>query len=182
MSIIGYTVSEIDTPTLLVDFDRLNANIQRYAILAKQAGVQLRPHSKTHKMPEVANMQLRAGAIGITCAKLSEAEIFAGAGVQDIFVAYPVVGQEKARRAARVAQHCHLIVGVESSIGIRQLSKAAEEAHTTLFVRVEIESGLQRTGVAPAAAEETLSPGTGRTGSPIGWHFYLPRHLLSACT
>jgi D-serine deaminase-like pyridoxal phosphate-dependent protein len=98
-------------------------------------------------------MQLRAGAGGISTAKLSEAEVYVTAGITDIFVAYPVVGMEKARRAARLAQHCHLIVGAESAKGIEQLSAAAKEAATTLFVRVEIDSGLHRTGVAPAAAE-----------------------------
>lgn len=153
MSIIGCSVTEVDTPALLVDEDRLTANINRYAALAAQAGVRLRPHIKTHKMPEVADMQLRAGAPGITAAKLGEAEIFADAGVHDIFVAYPVVGQEKARRAARLAQRCHLIAGVESSAGVQYLSEAAVEAGATLFVRVEIDSGLRRTGVAPGEAE-----------------------------
>ncbi|MBO0778930.1 MAG: alanine racemase, partial [Ktedonobacteraceae bacterium] len=81
-----------------------------------------------------------------------EAEVFAAAGVNDIFVAYPIIGHEKALRAARLAQSCHLIVGVESEPGIKQLSAAATELDTTLFVRVEIDSGLKRTGVAPAAA------------------------------
>lgn len=153
MSIIGCAATELDTPVLLIDQDQLSANIQRYASLAALAGVQLRPHIKTHKMPEIAAMQLAAGAHGITAAKLGEAETFAAAGIQDIFIAYPLVGQLKARRAARLAQNCHLIVGAESSIGIAQLSDAAREAGVTLFIRIEIDTGLKRTGVPPAQAE-----------------------------
>jgi D-serine deaminase-like pyridoxal phosphate-dependent protein len=152
-SIVGRAASDVDTPALLVDLDRLEANIRHYAEIAAKAGVQLRPHIKTHKTIEIANMQLRAGASGISTAKLSEAEVYAAAGITDIFVAYPVVGMEKARRAAKLAQRCHLIVGVESAKGAWQLSKAATEVGTTLFARVEIDSGLHRTGVAPGAAE-----------------------------
>lgn len=154
MPLIGCSVTEVDTPALLVDEDRLAANIHRYAALTAQTGVRLRPHIKTHKMLEVADMQLRAGACGITAAKLGEAEVFAAAGVHDIFVAYPLVGREKARRAARLAQRCHFIAGVESATGVQHLSEAAVEAGTTLFVRVEIDSGLKRTGVAPDGAWE----------------------------
>jgi len=102
-------------------------------------------------MLEVAALQLRAGAGGITTAKLSEAAVFAAAGVNDIFVAYPIIGVEKARHAAEIARNCHLIVGVESAKGIQQLSQAVVEAGVTLFVRVEVNSGLNRTGVEPAA-------------------------------
>lgn len=154
MSLIGSPATEIDTPALLVDLDLLSANVRRFATMAEQAGVRLRPHIKTHKTIEIALMQLNAGAGGITCAKLSEAEVYAEAGITDIFIAYPVIGQEKACRAAQLAQRCHLIVGVESAIGVQQLSEAAREAGVTLNVRVELDSGLKRTGIAPAAAEQ----------------------------
>src|SRR5713226_2257059 len=111
-SFIGHSANEVDTPALLIDVDQLEANIHRYAEIAAQAGVRLRPHIKTHKTPEIAEMQLRAGAGGITTAKLGEAAVFAAAGVNDIFVAYPIIGVEKARHAAEIAQNCHLIVGV----------------------------------------------------------------------
>lgn len=153
MSIIGRSMLEVDTPALLVDHERLEENVRRYAELASQAGVRLRPHIKTHKTVEIAEMQLRAGAGGITTAKLSEAEVFVEAGVRDIFVAYPIIGSEKAQRAARLAQRCRLCVGVESEYGIRQLSQAVTEAGSTLFVRVEIDSGLGRTGVEQEQAE-----------------------------
>jgi D-serine deaminase-like pyridoxal phosphate-dependent protein len=153
MSIIGLPIMEVDTPTLLVNLDKLEANIRRYAAITQKTGTRLRPHIKTHKTLEIADLQLRAGAGGITTAKLSEAEVFAHAGVTDIFIAYPIIGPTKALKAARLAQSCHLIVGVESEVGVRQLSAAATSVGTTLFVRVEINSGLNRTGVEPAAAE-----------------------------
>jgi D-serine deaminase-like pyridoxal phosphate-dependent protein len=153
-SLIGRSASDVDTPALLIDLDRLEANIHRYAGIANRARVRLRPHIKTHKTLEIAAMQLCAGAGGITAAKLSEAAVFAAAGVNDIFVAYPIIGPEKARHAAEIARNCHLIVGVESVKGIQQLSQAAVKAGATIFVRVEVDSGLKRTGVAPSAAAE----------------------------
>jgi D-serine deaminase-like pyridoxal phosphate-dependent protein len=153
-SFIGHPVSEVDTPVLLIDRDQLEANIRRYAEIATQAGVRLRPHIKTHKTLEIAALQLHAGAGGITTAKLSEAAVFAAAGIHDIFVAYPIIGAEKARHAAKIAQNCHLIVGAENTKGIQQLSQAATEAGTTIFVRIEINSGLNRTGVEPPAAAD----------------------------
>lgn len=153
MPVVGSAIADVDTPALLVDLEKLDANIQRYAQAAAEAGVRLRPHIKTHKTVQITEKQLKAGAGGVTAAKLSEAEVFVEAGVDDIFIAYPIVGREKARHAAQLARRCHLIVGVESEQGIRQLSEAAVEADATIFVRVEIDSGLKRTGVVPEAAE-----------------------------
>lgn len=153
MSLINSPVEEIDTPALLVDFTRLEANILRFANIAAQAGVKLRPHIKTHKTREIAGLQLEAGAVGLTCAKLSEAAIYVENGASDIFIAYPVIGREKAHHAAQLASRSRLIVGVESAIGIQQLSAAANAAGVTLDVRLELDSGLKRTGVVPQAAE-----------------------------
>lgn len=153
MSLMHSHVEAIDTPALLVDYTRLEANILRFANIAEQTGVKLRPHIKTHKTREIAGLQLEAGAVGLTCAKLSEAAIYVDNGVSDIFIAYPVIGAEKARHAAQLASRCRLIVGVESAIGIQQLSEAATVAGVTLEVRLELDSGLKRTGVLPEAAE-----------------------------
>src|SRR5262249_51634608 len=97
-------------------------------------------------------MQLAAGAVGITAAKLAEAEVFAAHGCRDIFVAYPIVGPAKWRRAAALAGKCRLTVGVDSAVGAHGLSAAAQAAGTTIRVRVEIDSGLHRAGVAPNQA------------------------------
>ncbi|WP_437349828.1 alanine racemase [Paenibacillus humicus] len=140
------------TPFILIRSARVDANIASMAEAAARRGVKLRPHVKTHKLPELAARQLAAGAVGITAAKLSEAEVMADGGVGDIFIAYPVMGAAKARRAASLAQRCRLAVGVDSAAGARHLSAAAEAAGIALEVRLEIETGLRRTGVAPEAA------------------------------
>jgi D-serine deaminase-like pyridoxal phosphate-dependent protein len=150
----GTPVAALDTPCLLIDLDRMAANIQRWQAAIAAAGVGLRPHVKTHKSPELARMQLAAGAAGITVAKLGEAEVFAAHGCGDIFVAYPVIGAQKWRRAAELARTCRLIVGADSAIGARGLSAAAAAAGTTIGVRVEIDTGLNRSGVPPERALE----------------------------
>lgn len=152
VSKIGMTIADLDTPCLLVDLDRLETNIRTWQAAIDAAGAQLRPHVKTHKIPEIAHMQLAAGACGITVAKLSEAEVFAAAGCNDIFVAYPVIGVQKWRRAADLARSIHLIVGVDSLVGARGLSDAATSAGSRITVRMEIEQGLSRSGVTPDRA------------------------------
>src|ERR1017187_8532999 len=88
-------IDDLDTPSLLIDLDRLEANIRRMAAITLATGVDLRPHAKTHKMPEVGRLQLAAGSPGLTVAKLGEAEMFAGQGLRNLFIAYPLWGQEK---------------------------------------------------------------------------------------
>jgi D-serine deaminase-like pyridoxal phosphate-dependent protein len=148
----GTPIEDLDTPSMLIDLDRMEANIRRWQARASAAGVALRPHIKTHKIPAIARLQLAAGAAGITAAKLAEAEVFAAHGCRDIFVAYPLIGAEKWRRAAALAGQCALIVGADSEVGARGLSAAADAAGTTIRVRVEIDSGLHRAGVPPERA------------------------------
>ena len=148
----GTPVADLDTPCLLVDLDRMEANIQKWQATLGATGVGVRPHIKTHKVPAIAQMQLAAGAVGITAAKVAEAEVFAAGGCNDIFIAYPIVGTEKWRRAAELARTCTLTVGIDSEVGARGLSTAASAAGTTVRVRVEIDSGLNRAGVPPAGA------------------------------
>jgi D-serine deaminase-like pyridoxal phosphate-dependent protein len=143
----GTRVENLDTPALLVDLDRMEKNIREWQAAISANGVRLRPHVKTHKVPEIAAMQLAAGAGGITVAKVSEAEVFASHGARDIFIAYPTVGPEKWRRAAELARTCTMIVGVDSETGARGLSGAATSAGVTIRARVEIDGGLNRSGV-----------------------------------
>jgi D-serine deaminase-like pyridoxal phosphate-dependent protein len=89
------TLPDLDTPYVLVDGRKLGRNIQEMARLAGENGVDLRPHAKTHKVPAIAKKQVEAGAVGITVAKVSEAEVMADGGLTDIFVAYPLVTEEK---------------------------------------------------------------------------------------
>src|SRR5688572_29178393 len=117
MSRIGLTLDELETPCLVVDIDRVRRNIERWQTAIDTTGTKLRPHVKTHKVPEIARMQIDAGATGITVAKVAEAEVFARGGCRDIFVAYPVIGESKWRRAAELAHECMLTVGVDSEVG-----------------------------------------------------------------
>lgn len=152
---LGMPISELDTPCMLIDLDRMESNIRNWQATISAAGVNLRPHVKTHKVPAIARMQLDAGACGITVAKVSEAEVFAAEGCQDIFIAYPIIGAQKWERAATLARDCTLTVGVDSAAGAHGLSMAAQATGSTIRVRVEIDTGLNRSG-APAAAAPDL--------------------------
>ena len=129
----------------MVDGPKMERNIQKMAHLARENGVALRPHVKTHKIPSIAREQLGAGASGITVAKLSEAEVMAEGGIEDIFIAYPLVTEAKIRQAVRLAERVRIVVGVDSLHGARRLSGVAEDQ--TLEVRLEVDTGLRRTGV-----------------------------------
>lgn len=147
----GMHVNDLPTPCLLVDVDRMEHSIHVWQHAIATAGASLRPHVKTHKVPALAQMQLAVGASGITVAKVAEAEVFAANGCHDIFIAYPVIGPDKWRRAAELARDTRLIVGVESAVGAAGLSTAATAGGVRLTVRVEVDLGLARSGVQPAA-------------------------------
>ena len=142
----------METPHLLIDGVKMRRNIEKMAGVARERGVRLRPHVKTHKIPSIATEQLEAGAVGVTVAKVSEAEVMAKGGMQDIFIAYPLVTESKIERALRLNRIVNLILGVDSFEGARRLSKLAEDA--ILNVRLEIDTGLRRTGVPPDEAVE----------------------------
>lgn len=147
-------IEDLPTPAILVDLDVLERNIARQAGRARDAGVRLRPHAKTHKCPEIARMQLAAGAAGISLAKTSEAEVFADAGFTDIFIAYPVVGAGKAERLLALSQRLRLAVGTDSVEGARDLGRVFHAASRTLDVLLKIDVGYHRVGVLPEDALE----------------------------
>lgn len=142
-------IETLDTPALIVDVDRLAVNIARWAAFARDAGVRLRPHGKTHKCVEIARQQLDAGAVGLTLAKIGEAEVMAASGVHDIFLAYEVIGGPKLPRLLALARTTRLRVGVDSAEGAETLARAAQEAGLVIDVLLEVDTGLGRCGVAP---------------------------------
>jgi len=144
----------IETPCIVIDQEKMASNIQRMADIAQRCGVALRPHVKTHKIPDFAKLQLEAGAAGITVAKVSEAEVMAAAGIRDIFIAYPIVSPSKIDRVIALAKDNTIIVGVDSIEGANRLSSKVSEHKMTLKVRLEIDTGLKRTGVPPEDAAE----------------------------
>ena len=149
---IGLHKGELDTPALLVNLDAIERNIQRMADFSRAHRVNLRPHAKIHKAtPILAWMQLRAGAIGITASKLSEAEVLASAGIRDILIANQVVGARKIRRLVNLAAYTDLIVAVDSIDNVLEISRAAHEKRTTVGVLVEVNIGNERCGVEPFA-------------------------------
>src|SRR5215207_5854986 len=148
MRMVSRSVGNVSggTPYVLIDGPKMERNILKMADVARENRVALRPHVKTHKVPGIAREQVEAGAAGITVAKVSEAEVMADGGVEDIFIAYPLVTEAKIRRAVRLGERvARLVVGVDSLEGARRLSDVAGDL--TLEVRLEVDSGLRRTGV-----------------------------------
>lgn len=148
-------IDQLDTPVALVDLDRLEANIARLQEYLDSHGIANRPHIKTHKIPAIAQMQKQRGAIGITCQKISEAEIMAAAGLDNIFLPYNILGEQKLERLMSLARQVTLSVTADSAVVVRGLSQAARRAGLTLTVLVECDTGYQRCGVqSPAEAAE----------------------------
>src|SRR5947209_3469799 len=130
-------VEDLDTPALIVDLDIMEANLKRVADYAASHNLRLRPHTKTHKSTLLAKRQIALGAAGLTVAKVSEAEIMAGAGSQDLLVAYPVIGAAKQERLARLARQTPITVALDSLEAARQLSMS----NVPMGVLVEIDVG-----------------------------------------
>lgn len=147
--------SELSTPALTIDLDILERNLDRMAESCRAQGVGLRPHTKTHKTPEVASLQLGRGAVGLTVAKVGEAEVMAGAGLDDILVAYPVLGREKLLRLAELARERRILVSLDDERTATELSSAAREKEATIGVLVEFDAGFHRCGLqtGPACIE-----------------------------
>ena len=143
--------SQLNTPCLVVDEPMTRENIKRMQQVADANGCTLRPHIKTHKTPYFAKLQQQLGARGITSCKVSEAEVMADAGLRDIFIAYPLVGAEKLRRACALAQRVdRLILAVDSIAQGTPLAEAAKAHDVVLEVRIEVDCGGGRTGAEMA--------------------------------
>jgi D-serine deaminase-like pyridoxal phosphate-dependent protein len=151
------SVDELDTPALLLELAAFERNVARMAAFLADKPATIRPHSKSHKCPQIALRQLKAGAIGITCAKLSEAEVMAAAGIEDILVANQIPGRVKIDRATDLAGQCNLMVAVDDAENVRQLSESCVAKGVALRVLVEVDIGMQRCGVQPGEATLALA-------------------------
>jgi D-serine deaminase-like pyridoxal phosphate-dependent protein len=148
-------VAALDTPVATVDLDAVERNIARMQGYCDEHGLAFRPHIKTHKLPAIAHMQLRAGAVGITCQKLGEAEVMEAAGLRDILLTFPLVGAAKAERLAALAGEATVSVVGDSETVARGLSAALAAAGTEVGFLVECDTGFDRTGVqSPEAAAD----------------------------
>ncbi len=144
------------TPALVVDEAVVRKNIEYMGARASQYGLGLRPHIKTHKTLEVAAMQVEAGAAGITCAKVSEAEVYAEAGFEDIFLAYPVVGGPQLARMERILKRCSLSVAFDSLVGAERLDELGQRTGRPVEAVMIVNSGGGRDGVASVDAAAAL--------------------------
>jgi D-serine deaminase-like pyridoxal phosphate-dependent protein len=160
------------TPFLLVDADVLEANVVAMAAYARDRGLALRPHAKTHKTHQIAAAQLAAGAVGLTVATVAEAETFVGAGARDVLVAYPLwVDAAKGVRLRALAEQAVLTVGVDSPEGARALAAHLPSAR----VLVEVDSGHHRSGVHPDTAGE-VADAAAHVGLDVRGVFTFPGH------
>jgi len=133
---------QFGTPCMVIDMDRVEANIARAQALCDAAGVANRPHIKTHKSPILAQMQLDAGATGITCQKLGEAEVMAAAGITDILIATNVIGAARSGRLAALQRQLPLKVCADNPVSLDAYSSAAQAAERPIDVLIECDTGL----------------------------------------
>ena len=165
---VGDAVDDIDTPALIVDLDAFERNLDLMAHAARSAGIALRPHAKAHKCPDIAQLQMERGAVGICCQKVGEAEAFVTAGVRDVLVTNEIVGAAKLARLAALGKDATIGVLADDTANVRHLGAAARAAGSTLDVLVEIDVGMRRCGVAPGAPAAALAEVVARTP---GLHF-----------
>jgi D-serine deaminase-like pyridoxal phosphate-dependent protein len=155
-------ISELDTPALVIDLDIMERNLRRVGEYCAANGLRLRPHTKTHKVPAVGKRQLDSGAVGLTVAKVGEAEVMLGSKTPDLLVAYPVIGRSKLARLMQVAKKTKVTVALDSISVARQLSEAAKEAQVEITVLAEVDAGLNRVGVSPGPELIELARGIQR--------------------
>ena len=153
----GDALDAVDTPALIVDLDALERNIATMAAAVAGSGVRLRPHAKSHKCPDIARRQIDAGAVGVCCQKVSEAEAFVAAGIRDVLVSNEIVGVPKLARLAALARDASVGVLVDDRANIAALGSAVRAAGASLEVLVEIDVGARRCGVPPGAPAVTLA-------------------------
>jgi len=146
---IGMPLAEVDTPCLLLELDAFERNIRRLTESLQGRRIALRPHAKSHKCPQIAQRQIAAGAVGVCCQKVTEAEALVAGGVQDVLIANEVVGRPKLVRLAALARQAKVAVCVDDAGNVRDMERAAAEFGVTLDVLVEINVGANRCGVEP---------------------------------
>ena len=144
-------LEQLDTPVLVADLDAVERNIARMQRYCDEHGLALRPHVKTHKLPEIAQLQVDAGARGITCQKIGEAEVFVDAGFDDILISFPLVGPAKIERLRALTDRARVCVAVDSDEGLDAL------AGVDVDVLVECDTGGGRTGVQTPEAAAPLA-------------------------
>lgn len=146
---VGAHRDQLDTPILLIDLDIMESNIVKMADYFSKVKADLRPHTKTHKTPILAHKQIEAGAIGVTCAKLSEAEVMVASGINDILIANEIIPDQKIAKLVGLAKHANIMVAVDDPNNVENLSNAAQLMKANLRILVEVNTGMNRCGVSP---------------------------------
>lgn len=178
-SLVGTPVDELDTPVVLVDLDIFERNATRIHRELTEHGLTWRPHTKAHKSPVLARLQLGIGAIGVTCAKLGEAEVMVDGGVPDVLVANLLGAPSKWRRAAEIQHRARVTICVDDAQHVRWASEAAVAAGTVIPVLIEVDVGMHRVGVRSSAEAVELAdliagtPGVELAGL-MGYEGHLP--------
>lgn len=155
-------IQDLDTPSVLIDREVMERNVRRFQTYCNEHGLRNRPHIKTHKVPELARLQVSLGAVGVTCQKLGEAEVMAEAGVEDIFLPYNLLGPQKLARAVDLAGRIRLSLTCDSVTVARGLSDAAGRRGLEIPVLVECDTGMGRCGAQSPAAARTLAQAVDR--------------------
>lgn len=148
------TLDEVDTPAVVIDLEVVERNLARMATIARDGDVALWPHAKSHKIPELARLQVDAGAAGITCQKIGEAEVMADAGLPDILISYPIVGAPKVERLMALAERTRVTTVVDSLDAATVLGRAAAARGLAIETLLEVDVGYRRCGVRPDDARE----------------------------
>src|SRR5262245_41633 len=165
---LGTPKDELDTPCLCIDLDVLEANVRQAAALCQEHGVHWRPHAKCHKSPDIARRLIEAGAIGLTCAKLGEAEVFAAAGIPDLLVANLIAGPRKVERLVELRHKADPIICLDHLDQVAPISRAMQAAGLQVRAILEIDIGLARAGVLPSKPASELAQ---RVADLPGVHF-----------
>lgn len=181
MTEIGLRKEELDTPALWVDLDRLERNIAAIAGDLAGSGVQWRPHTKGIKVPAIAHKMIAAGAIGVTCAKLGEAEVMAAAGIRDILVANQVVGPQKVTRLAALQRAADVKSAVDCVENVDEIAAAARAVGVEVGLLVDVNTGMNRTGVEPgepalALAKHVMATAGVRLRGLMTWEGHALEH------
>lgn len=161
---IGMSLDAVDTPALLIDLDAFERNLRRLSREVAQLPVKLRPHAKTHKCPVIALRQISAGAVGVCCQKVSEAEVLVYGGINNVLVSNEIVGAPKIARLVALAKQAWVAVCADDAGNVKQLSDAASTFGVRLPVLVEVNVGADRCGVEPG--EPVLDLARQIAGSP----------------
>ena len=149
------TIDDLDTPSYLVDLDIMERNIIHMASHCHEIGIPLRVHTKSHKIPEIAHKQVAAGAVGVVCQKLGDAEVMVAAGISDVLIPYNLVGLHKVERLTRLVRRATITVAIDSEITAMGIAAQAVKDGCTVRVLIELDTGSKRCGVqSPEAALE----------------------------